>query len=183
MRLTKDLKSEIVANAIRSTFKDRLAAMESDKSDFADEVYRFVVGEHEQAINDLPEGFFSRTKTIRAFFGDNNNPEEFNMTEVRRTPYLLGPRWSSDSMRIKDTKIVEALKKLSKKRIQLNKDIDTLKTTLNGVVNSVSTIKRLQEVWPESTPFIPAWAKEEKNLPAVIAKDINQLIKKMKAAA
>lgn len=59
----------------------------------------------------------------------------------------------------------------------LTSEIEQLKVSLNAVLNSVSTDKKLIEVWPEAVAFIPAAEKANTpQLPALPIAELNKLI-------
>jgi hypothetical protein len=182
MRLNKKIREDIVFAALNSTFKERTAALEEERSIFADEVYFFSVGDHLKTINEMPEGFFSYQKKIEVIFGEEGNyTVPLIMSESRRIPSILSC-YTSSSQRITDKKIIEKRHIFKKKSDQLEIDRNNLKRTLNGVVSSVSSVNKLQEIWPESTQFIPAEVRQKEYLPAVIAADLNNMINKMREA-
>lgn len=185
MRLNKTIREDIVSAALNSTFKDREIAIRAAGADFADDVYRHVLGDNLLVVSVLPEGFLPAKKELRVFLGEEaRHPTDLLMSESRRIPYCtLARGWSSETLRITDKQIIKQWAALEKKRAKLEKDKNDLKRSLNSVVNSVHSINRLQDVWPESSKFIPAEVKQKENLPAVVADDLNTMIKKMKRAA
>lgn len=59
----------------------------------------------------------------------------------------------------------------------LSSEIEQLKVSLNAVLDSASTDKRLIEIWPEAVAFIPAAEKANTpQLPALPIAELNKLI-------
>lgn len=185
MRLNKKIRHDIAFAAINSTFKERRADLKEKWSEFADDVYSFFVGENEQVINGLPEGFFALTSRITAVFSEEGRyGKELKLSEQKRVPAVLDKyQGASGLIRITDKKIIKRLTTLKKMEDKLSKDETDLSRSVNGILNSVHSINRLQEIWPESTQYISAEVKQKEYLPAVVADDINGMIKKMRKAA
>lgn len=76
-----------------------------------------------------------------------------------------------------DDPLTEQLYAIDHDADKLKAEIEQLSVSLWAVLNSVSTDKRLIEVWPEAIAFIPAAEKASaSNLPALPIADLNKLI-------
>lgn len=67
--------------------------------------------------------------------------------------------------------------KLNKKESKIKKKESEIEANVQAALNSVTTIKRLIEIWPESKELIPTdISKASVSLPALKVEDLNKLI-------
>ena len=92
--------------------------------------------------------------------------------------YLFLPTPSNDKCLFSATDHLSIeFTELEAKGKSINKKKDDLKTTVTSILNSVSTTKRLIEVWPEAKELLPdSVEKEITGLPALQIADVNKLI-------
>lgn len=73
--------------------------------------------------------------------------------------------------------LIDRYHSLNDKRKEVESKIQTLRATVNGVVNKVSTTKRLLDMWPEAKELLPENLEEAKvNVPALVVADLNAMI-------
>lgn len=73
--------------------------------------------------------------------------------------------------------LIDRYHSLNDKRKEVESKIQTLCATVNGVVNKVSTTKRLLDMWPEAKELLPENLEEAKvNVPALVVADLNAMI-------
>ncbi|MBS0859610.1 Nmad5 family putative nucleotide modification protein [Providencia rettgeri] len=76
-----------------------------------------------------------------------------------------------------DHELSKRFEKLKQKENKLAEKETEIETTTRAILSSVTTIKRLIEIWPESKELIPAdISKSSATLPALQVEDLNKLI-------
>ncbi|MTC37622.1 hypothetical protein GKR70_03585 [Providencia alcalifaciens] len=76
-----------------------------------------------------------------------------------------------------DHELSKRFEKLTQKENKLKEKETEINTTVQVALNSVTTIKRLIEIWPESKELIPTdISKSTSTLPALQVEDLNKLI-------
>lgn len=86
-------------------------------------------------------------------------------------------RASSDVPIAASHPLTKQFHKLEERERELKEKIAGLKGQVRAAVNSVTTVKKLLEVWPEALELIPAKAAPAaNNLPAVVVADLNSMI-------
>ena len=84
--------------------------------------------------------------------------------------------WAADCDYMKEyDSIQEAQASLDEDERELHKEISQLKNRALAIINSVTTVKRLLEVWPEVAEFLPEEnAGAAGGVPAVLIEDLNK---------
>lgn len=186
VRLTKEMREDIVANVVKSTFAKRASAIEKENQEIAEMIYKEVVGDHILSVSCLPDGFMPTVKEIIVYVGPRwNEKKTFEMLDRKRFPnqfikdYLKAYKPSEGNPDLS----ASLIKKISSHMLKIdkiNEDKDNLRSSVRSIVQSVTTIKSLLEVWPEATKYIPERVtKEPKQLPALPIADLNEMIKKL----
>lgn len=84
-----------------------------------------------------------------------------------------------------DHPVVDEFDKWERTLNAMVEEIKEMATSVSGVLKSVTTIKKLLEVWPESKEFIPEAALLEDArstmLPVVVAGNLNDMLKRMQS--
>ena len=178
MRLTKQLREAIYDDLRDLNFKAPEADLQKRIKEFLIETYWAQLTKEEyQLLHTLPKKFLDYgTRNIRFF--DN----VYNRMEV----YLDIPLRSTGSMKYyfnhKDV-LPETHKKftsLAQERDQLEKDEDDFKHQVYAVLNSVTTVKKLKEVWVEVSDIVDRNinpnASNAQYLPATTITYLNSII-------
>jgi len=180
MRLTVRLKDQILSGVIKDTFKKREENLKQEMRALGDVVLNKVVGKHEDAIKNAPDGFYPVAGHIRVRFGESRfTVGQIPLSTERRIPYsMLNLRTQVD-----DKGIIKRYETLQKKEARLKKDKDDLKRQVRAMLESCTTLKKLKDLWPEVESYLPAASQPTANLPAIVAEDLNKTIAALKAQA
>lgn len=195
MRLSKQVKQAIFdAAVVKAGIPAKQTAIRSRYADWAEAVrVRYVTPEVEALISAakaasdaVPEWCKSRSfcKTEKAGImyanvGGQRRSVRFNgllRYEEGNDVYRVAPTDYHVELTADDP-LTEQLYAIDHDADKLKAEIEQLSVSLWAVLNSVSTDKRLVEVWPEAIAFIPAAEKAStSNLPALPIADLNKLI-------
>lgn len=195
MRLSKQVKQAIFdAAVVKAGIPAKQAAIRSRYADWAEAVrVRYITPEVEALISaakvasdNVPEFLGATTFSAPKRAGIL----KANIAGARRSVFFSGLEGycdgkdiyrvapcATDVMLSSDDPLTEQLYALDHDADKLKAEIEQLSVSLWAVLNSVSTDKRLVEVWPEAIAFIPAAEKAStSNLPALPIADLNKLI-------
>lgn len=201
IRITADLRDGIIRNAVAQRFAaDKLAIAEQE------ERVRQLTKERDQAgyeaaftevdrkrLSAAPEGWFPKSTAVKVAVEETNEVIEITFAEAQRVPYEVHDKrhnthiasiirpdhpYMAARAAVRDAKaILEAMQRELKER-------ETgLRNRVKAVVESVTSVGRLVEVWPEVVELLPeVHAGPKGNLPAMLISDLNAEIG-LKAAA
>lgn len=194
MRLTKQVKESIVKAAVKkSGVLDKQAAIRSRYAAWAERVR--VIGmtpEMEETIEQAkallkpvteanPDRNVSDSTQCllfvnvagcsrKFFFNGNADKDDGTPSVYKRAPY------SSVVLKADDPLVAE-LYDIDHDSKAVNDEHASLLASLWAVLDSVSTDKKLYEVWPEAKAFVPAAERAASvNLPALPISELNKLI-------
>lgn len=192
IRINAELRDGIIANALLQRFAaDRLQIAEQD------EKVRLLTKERDQAgyeaafsevdrkrLSAAPQGWFPKSTSVKVAVEDTNEVLEIKFAEPQRVPYevhdnrhsthiasIIKPDHPYMAARnaVRDAK---AIKEAMDKDLQERER--ALRAKVKAVVESVTTVGRLVEVWPEVQDFLPeVMAGPKGNLPATLISDLN----------
>ena len=152
MRLTKQLREAIYDDLRDLKFKAPEADLQKRIKEFLIKTYWAQLTKEEyQLLHTLPEKFLDRG-TYNITFSDNL----YNRMEVR----LYTPLKHAGNMTYYFNRmnvLPETHKKftsLAQERDQLEKDKDDFKHQIYAVLNSVTTVKKLKEIWVEVSDIV-----------------------------
>lgn len=201
MRLTKDIKTAILNAALKKAgILDKEIAIRDRYAGWAETVrVKFVTDEQlkliEQAI--LAASLVRDELTDYSFHPRKSNAiENANVGGQRRTVYFCGAinredRKSADRKSADrkitpygghinlspDDPLTEQLYSIDHDSAALKSEREHLKLSILAVLDSVTTDKRLIQIWPESIAFIPAAERAATtNLPALPVANLNKMI-------
>lgn len=186
-RLNTALRDKIVANALTKAgiTKDR-QELQAARHAWADELRLTALGTTDEALAKLStkvkKAWESIPSVVARSYSDPIYTREYIYVNLgglktcahfrERAPAPTGsPVFEADhALTIRFHELENAAKDLDDRA-------DTLKTQVRAVVNSVSTVKQLLNVWPEAKELLPATVEESKSkLPAVQVETLNTLI-------
>ncbi|PLB10752.1 Nmad5 family putative nucleotide modification protein [Proteus mirabilis] len=100
-------------------------------------------------------------------YGKDNNGNKIRLLTPSRDKCLFSA----------DHELSKRFEKLNKKESKIEKKKIEIENNIQATLNSVTTIKRLFEIWPESKELIPTnISKPLSTLPALQVEDLNKLI-------
>ena len=154
-RLNAHLRNQIVEKAIATSFEGREKALKKAENDLADAVYEKEFAAGAALLQAAPPEWktFSTSVSIRhddfddRFYSEKPN-RDLQMSESRPVPPLKG--------RVTLTgKLLTAADKYAKEWHKLREEKAQARDKILSLVLSVSTVKKLLEVWPEGKAFVP----------------------------
>jgi len=194
-RLNKDIKQEIVSNAIK---KAKLPAkhLELDKrrAKWIEKVRVEAVGGVE--INKKINSIAKRFKKAISELPDRIRPEgmfevkyalNVNVNGFSTYTYFSGKIIQNRSERIwrispysytlkADNPLCDEFMAIEKTSDKLDKEENEIRINVNALLTKVHTVKRLIEVWPESKELIPKDLTPKKQLPAISVTKLNSMV-------
>jgi len=169
MRLTIAMKDQIVTKVLAETIDKKLAERTKAEREFGDSIVKFIHEPYADIMKQLPSTAFMTESSVRVVWGDRNNYKYVNSNDYKAfyRPLMLNTDSKSTWVKI--------LNNLETQKDVLNKQRRELAHDLRQVVNSVTTVKRLLEVWPEGKKWIEEVCLNiTPNLPAVTTDNLNK---------
>ncbi len=196
MRLSKQIKEAILNAALaKAGIPAKQQAIRSRYAAWAEAVrVRYVTPEQSALIENARNASKAVQDTLkdRSFYPNTSTGIEYaNIGGQRRTVYFCGATSREgredrpsivapshgDVILAADDSLTEKLYAIDHDAKALKDETEQLTLSLWAVLNSVSTDKRLIEVWPEAVAFIPAAERAATpNLPALPIAELNKLI-------
>ena len=141
-----------------------------------------------KVLEEAPQGYFPEVSGVRVRIADKNDPDNYadeniqfgeNKRVFYRNSYHIG---MFAAVIDNDHPYIVALKKLKNDTRELGDMVSTLRQKkaadsrrIETIISSVTTIKRLQEVWPEVIDYLPEEVSGAGGgLPAHMIADINK---------
>lgn len=169
MRLTNKLRSQILDAVMDHAFKARQEQLAKAEGALAVELYNLTYTKEEQAfMNKVGSTGFGTKSDIYVFTLDRARwlsfygEAKFNMSH-RKTAKPEGDLLQRIEAH------VAALDSLRELCIKTHDEAE-------GILNSVTTVKRLLEVWPEVEAFVPKNPEQLNNLPAIPLAQLNSVL-------
>lgn len=179
-KLTTSIRDKIIHNALKNAFAVEKAQIAEEKVAFAKMVYDHVVpAEHQEILSKVPACYLNRGSNVsfrlRAPGASAYTRINVSMGEERPQSHEL----FYNNIHIEDAAIDAAWSAIHERERQVENATSELREKISQVVWSVSTVKRLLEVWPEGKEFIPASATAPAaSLPAVVVTGLNEMLAK-----
>lgn len=171
-RLTSSLRQHIVNKASDSLFVAELDAISTLKKEFGDRFYDKHVATPEQVkiMSQLPREFFGLDDSVYCYIGKGVHSTSVPFSCAKRIPLFANRSYPE----FQDVAMQEEWDAITAKKTTLQNAKDEIVQKISGVVNSVNTVSKLLEVWPESKQFIPAEAFSTglPNLPALVVANL-----------
>jgi len=170
MRLTKAIREQILNDLLNHAFGAQDKALDKVENELADEVYLTVYTPEEIAFMEKvgSSGFFTKSRM-------GYSSKDFGWGELR----LSQPQYVMPTRRELKLKGGALAQKISAYR-QAHKTHGEVRrnarSEAEGILNSAQTTKRLIEVWPEITAFVPKDTTGATNLPALQVEKLNQVL-------
>lgn len=179
VKLNSDLRRFITIDMMRHRFAEDDLHVASLYTALAGEVYDDVYrATDRERMLALPKGWLPRSNGISAQFGEDSG--DF----VRLRFGEVDGRRIIDRHRTGCARVYARSHSLSRKwfayvvaRDALKENRDEARKQIIAVLNSVSTTKRLADIWPEAVPFIlNNVADTKRNLPSLEIASVNALL-------
>lgn len=180
-RLLKSQKEDIVNCVVKDTLRARRDKLKNDKEDFASLVYESVLTkEMRNYIAKAPEAtyFPHSTNMYVKLLSASYEGRDLTLKNAKPFPYFLYQSQTEafDSLP-EETKarLFSLNADLVERQKAIDKDQRELRAKTRGVLNSVTTEKKLLEVWPEAIKYMTS-PEVTSNLPQVTSSELNDLI-------
>ena len=173
MRLTQDIRSRILRKAISDLTGKREKSLSDREIAIADSVWEDVYGHISEDLVKVPKEVLNTDKDIRVNF-DGIGIVYLTMSEERAVKRGYGVIKSYPSRH----KIARRYHKLVADRDRLKKERSELKTSIRAILDSVTTMNRLGEIWPDGKEFysdiVPSESKALMISSTVVSKMVNK---------
>lgn len=190
-RLTNDLREKIANDILRHRFNEQVDALIADRAALAEAIYNDIYRKAEREKMDaLPNGWLPEETNIGVQFVARYENFEFNGHFYGKLGALRTKR-EDDRVsrrvqfrhRVGCAKVYEEGHKLAVHHAELDARWSAMKAEYEAAsrqtmaaLASVSTIKRLIEVWPEVAPFVAKYDEQPCNLPSVPTDKLNEML-------
>ena len=172
VRLSNYIREQVRDAILAHSFSDREKALDAREKELALEFYNDLYPEAIRAHMDaLPNGFLEVRSTIRVqVVGESYH--SLDLPEKKR----VADCWASNPGKVyeADHPLGEKLRTYLKDRAQFKREREEAKTGAWAVLESVTTINKLIQVWPEVEQFARPFAVESPSRAiALPIKDLN----------
>lgn len=177
--LTNDMRDKIVTNVLKATFDERNQVHKQQGHDIALAFYTDVFGAKMIAdMNAIPNGWLP---TVQKFsIKVAGEWAEIHLAEFMRVPATkTGGCWAVYEATHELVDLYAAWKNAED---DLKKQKGELKVKVRALLDSVTTIKKLLEAWPEAVDYLPP-PPAPTAVPAIRADELNATIQQLKAVA
>lgn len=193
-RLTNDLRETIAHDILRHRFTEQVDALIADRAALADAVYADLYRKADrEKMEALPKGWLPEEHNIGVQFGaEGHTYQNLEFCGAFYGP-LGGMRTVKDGERITrrvphkhrsgcakayepSHKLVARYQELATRQADMDSEFKAAKRQTLAALNSVQTIKRLIEAWPEVAPFASKYEDAPRQLPSVPTDTLNEML-------
>jgi len=187
MRITNEMRQDIIDKCVKDTFAKRTAALAAARTKLADALYTREYGKVAALVAKLPDGwvnYYSELSIKHPDFTHRNRystlgldtpPEasaRFKMTKSQPWP-LHKPDVTVD----KAHPLYDRAKALATTDIELENERRALRSKLITLLASVTTDKQLQETWPAGKKWFPAFDPPVRAMvPVSLVAEVNAIV-------
>jgi hypothetical protein len=197
-KLTKEVKEQIIQNAVKkSGLIDEHNKIVQRRAEWANNVRLFAIGgvDEEKKLIAINEQYLTARESVpNSLKGDLRKPVKTrNETYVnvagisfsayfnghveynnREQVYRISP---SNVTLLADNQLVAEFHEIHNQQVEYDNKLSNLKNSVAGVIEKITTVKKLLDVWPEAKELLPDnIEKQVVNLPAVQTADLNKMI-------
>jgi hypothetical protein len=145
VRLTNFVREQTLKALLAKRFAKEEAALKAEEASFAMKLYKAVYPEYKQAQK-LCEGWISQQSSFRV--RDRGQVHRYELSQPMPMPYNQRDRNMAEELATEG-------RTLRQKRELYEAQRESARDHAKALLWSVSTLKRLLEVWPEAKPFLP----------------------------
>lgn len=197
-RLTNPIRDSLMNSLLKRAFKKRGEDLIKRCVDYADRLYRDAMGKDLAQISALPDGWLQTDDDIKVQLGAEIKQVHFTGTlgnwglpDVFRNAGITentDRKWQRFPTKLKgqvvkqypgDHKLVEEFQQLDSEWNDLKAEMERAKKVAMAAMNSVSTVKKLIDVWPEVEEFAKHYLEDGERkaiLPAIPRDQLNTLL-------
>lgn len=197
-RLTRPIRDAITKKLLHRAFKDRAQAVVDRQADFARRVYEDALKPHLAAIAAVPAGWLPTDDDIKVSFGSEYTQLDFGnglSYSIHHTLRACGAERISDKggnrlelpfpskfkgqcMKVYDAShpLAEEFRNLQVEQEALVAEVEKAQRTMKATLESVTTVKKLIDVWPEVEEFARPYlynGERKAILPAIPRAELN----------
>ncbi len=197
-RLTKNIREALMKKLITRAFQERAQAMVERQCDFAHRVYQDALEPHLEHIAAVPEGWLPTDDDIKVSFGSDYAQLDFGSgfsysvhhalrsagakaltgKAGNRVERRFPSKFRGQCCKVYDHAhpLTEEFRNLTVEQEALVADIEKAQRVTKATLESVTTVKKLIEVWPEVEEFAKHYLDNGERravLPAIPWADLN----------
>lgn len=187
MRITKEMRESIIARCVKATFAKRTEKYEASRVKLADALYQREHGSAEKIAAKLPKEWHH---TIGSICIDHDGyhyrstyrkpPPNTVNHELKLSKLRLAPHSSSLHIKVpKGDPLHKQADDISREGCAIEKESQDLRDKLTRLLESVTTDKKLLEVWPDGKKFFPDFtpvARSTEIIPVSLVKQVNAIV-------
>jgi hypothetical protein len=173
MKLTKEIRERIVGMATGEYFTPKKKAIDAQEHDLGMELYHHVFNADELAkVSALPRFWLRHDGCLR--FNCGGYDIRFTVKTAVPVPYST----HCASLGSVTGALSDKAQAFAQSKQDLGRDYDRAKIALMKMLESVSTVKRLKQIWPEGEKFYAQYldTPERPGVPAIQVTEINKML-------
>jgi hypothetical protein len=179
-RLTKDEKENIAYRAVADVTKAKEQKLQERLYSVSLKIYNSLfTKEQKDLMAKLPDGWLQYETSIRVNKLQYRRCEYLKFKNAVRSTYAMSCGLNANDL---DSSLVEELIKVYEDKDSFDKEKRVLRGKLDNLLSTITTEKKLTEVWPEGTKYLTPCDSTE-NLPSITSKEVVYLMAKMKGDA
>lgn len=193
-RLTNAIKEDLLKKLLVHAYKDRVQEAVNRNAAFALKVYDDAFAADLEQIAKIPTGWLVTDTDIKVQFGPTiqrlyfrGTLGTYNMDPPMRTcganvnyeasqPFPYKKKETVVKQYPGDHPLVAEFDDVKDQFDRLDAEIRRARATIEAAMNSVTTVKKLIEVWPEVDEFAKDYLEEKPNLPVILRQELNSLL-------
>lgn len=197
-RLTNPIRDSLMNSLLKRAFKKRGTDLIKRCADFADRLYKDAMGKDLAQIEALPDGWLQSDDDIKVQLGAEIKQVHFvgslanwGLPDIFRNAGVVeitDKKWRRFPSKFKGAVVkqypgthalVEEFQKLDNEWNELKAEMEKAKKVAMAAMNSVSTVKKLIDVWPEVEEFAKHYLEDGERkaiLPAIPRDQLNILL-------
>jgi len=185
MKLTKEVKSDIIRSTIKAVFAERQEWIQKCEDTLALAVYNILYPANIQAkMNALPDTFFMQQTVVYVhFLATNRYRFALRLQSSKKISAADDRGCEKPCLELSESDpLIPKIELLRNDKEAIEKDKSALKARLTLLLAGINTKNQLKSEWPEGEVYYKDILPEEKttNLPAIRGKEITEMIQKLK---
>lgn len=179
-RLTKAEKELIVDRAVVDVTKVKEQKLQERLYKASMRIYdSLFTKEQKDLMAKLPDGWLCSETSIRVNRLQYRSWEYLKFKNAVRSTYAMSCGLNAEDL---GSGLVEELIEVYEDKDSFDKEKRVLRGKLNNLLSTITSEKKLTEVWPEGTKYLTPCDSPE-NLPSITSKEVVELMAKMKGDA
>ena len=175
-RITKYEREQMVEVVLVHGFSEKLAAVNAELSALGDKIYAEIFKESLKHIDALPNDFAYSSRSFN--INVNGQVRPIRTTGHKRLPHNASYSRDFIAVMADAHELVVELNQLTDKKEKIEAAKRDAKRNAIAVLDSVTTYKKLWQIWPESHEILKRFdrAPTEPMLPSAPIKDLNSAL-------